>query len=100
VLRRVSEWKFSARRQSVGIVVDPPIFDDPGRLDEIAEQVLLEFVIALITPDTARFRAGSDPNGLNVITPSAARCFLRNSGTGAVGGAVRSEIPIWGHLMS
>jgi hypothetical protein len=49
---------------AVGIVVDPPIFDDPARLDEIAEQVLVEFVTALITPDTAvGFGPGPIPTG-------------------------------------
>jgi hypothetical protein len=76
VLRRLSEWKFSARRQSVRIVVDPPTFDDQGRLDEIAERMLVEFVTALITPDTAVGFGRGPIQRAECDHASAARCFF------------------------
>ena len=35
-----------ARVRSVGVVVDPPFFDDPARLLEVGEQVLVEALVA------------------------------------------------------
>jgi hypothetical protein len=36
-----------ARVRSVGVVVDPPFFDDPACLGEAGEEVLVETLVAL-----------------------------------------------------
>ena len=35
-----------ARMRSVGVVVDPPVFDDPASFVEVREQVLVEALVA------------------------------------------------------
>ena len=37
-----------ARVRSVGVVVDPPFFDDPARLAQVREHMLVETLVTLV----------------------------------------------------
>jgi hypothetical protein len=55
-------WRepFEARVRSVGVVVDPPFFDEPAGLRQVCEQMLVEALVSIVTEPSRRSTGRAD----------------------------------------